>query len=455
MQFLFRVIAAAVIFALLPPGSQSQGTDEPLTATIEVEPDQTRDAKILKRAQGIFSQIEALNGVAVTVVEGVITLGGEVANEADAETAIQLARRIEGAVTVQDSINRTLDVSDNIAPLMTQIQDFGQQALRAAPLIAVALVLFLLIAWLGHKFAQWRGFWQKVTPNPFLAELVSQAFRLVVIIVALVTALNLIGASSLTAAILGSAGILGIAIGFAVRDTLENYISSVMLSLRQPFRANERVVIGNHEGVVVRLTSRATILMTLDGNHLRIPNSDVFKATILNYTRNPERRFEFELGVDAEDDPLAAISVGINAMKTLDFILSDPKPFAIVKTVGDSNIVLSFYGWINQSVTDFGKARSLAIRAAKDAIEQEGFTLPEPIYRLRFDGRTPLPLPSDGLSITSSNADEAPTDSPEPRPKIDAVHMDTAPDNHLEEKAAEERAETKEADLLDEDQPVE
>jgi small-conductance mechanosensitive channel len=342
----FLTVALFLFFAVTSMTSLAvaQNADEAMTATIEVEPDKTKDAKILARAQGVFSQIETLSDVKITVSEGVITLGGVVANEADATEARLIARRIEGAVTVRDDIERTLDVSDNIAPMMAQIQGFGHQAVRAAPLIVIALVLFVIIAWFGHLIANWKSFWQRITPNPFLAELVSQAFRLIVFIVALVTALNLIGASSLTGAILGSAGILGIAIGFAVRDTLENYISSVMLSLRQPFRANEHVVIGDQEGVVVRLTSRATILMTLDGNHLRIPNSNVFKAIILNYTRNPERRFEFELGVDAEDDPLAAISVGIDAMRELDFLLDDPKPFAIIKTVGDSNIVLTFYG---------------------------------------------------------------------------------------------------------------
>src|SRR3546814_979689 len=88
-----------------------------------------------------------------------------------------------------------------------------------------------------------------------------------------------------------------------------------MLSLRQPFRANDHVVIEGHEGRVVRLTSRATILMTLEGNHLRIPNSTVFKAVILNYTRNPERRFDFELGIDANDDPVDGMAVGLRAIR--------------------------------------------------------------------------------------------------------------------------------------------
>lgn len=453
-----KSLALCVAFiTFAAPQSYAQDAIETLTETIEVEPDRTRDSKILARAEGIFAQLSNLSDVTVTVEEGVVKLSGIVANEADANEALQIARRIDGTVTVEDNIERTLDVADNIAPMMAEVEDFGNQIVRAAPLIAIALVVFVLVAWLGHMIASWKGFWQRMTPNPFLAELVSQAFRLIVIIVALVTALNLIGASSLTGAILGSAGILGIAIGFAVRDTLENYISSVMLSLRQPFRANEHVVIGDQEGIVVRLTSRATILMTLDGNHLRIPNSNVFKAIILNYTRNPERRFDFELGVDAEDDPLAAISVGIEAMRTLDFILDDPKPFAIIKTVGDSNIVLTFYGWVDQSNADFGKSRSLAIRAAKDAIEREGFTLPEPIYRVRFDGKTPLPLPSGAMSVTTSDGDatKLAATASQAKAKVDAEQLDTAPDKHLEEKVAEERAETGEADLLDEDQPVE
>ena len=76
---------------------------------------------------------------------------------------------------------------------------------------------------------------------------------------------------------------------------------------------------------MIRLTSRATILMTLDGNHLRIPNSQVFKAVILNYTRNPQRRFDFELGIDADDDPTAARHLGVGVMRGLEFVLDDPR----------------------------------------------------------------------------------------------------------------------------------
>jgi small-conductance mechanosensitive channel len=181
-----------------------------------------------------------------------------------------------------------------------------------------------------------------------MAELVATFVRFMFIVLGLVAGLELLGATALLGAVLGGAGVIGIALGFAVRDTVDNYVSSLMLSLRQPFRANDHVVIEGHEGRVVRLTSRATILMTLDGNHLRIPNSTVFKAVILNYTRNPERRFDFELGVDANDDPMAAIKSGLEAIGDLDFVLDDPAPMGNIVTVGDSNIVLCFRAWVDQ-----------------------------------------------------------------------------------------------------------
>lgn len=162
-------------------------------------------------------------------------------------------------------------------------------------------------------------------------------------------------------------------------------IITLFLGKFYAWHQTDHVVINDKEGIVVRLTSRATTLMTLDGNHLRIPNSEVFKGTILNYTKNPERRFRFELGVDANNDPLAAIKVGLDAINSLDFVLDEPKAVAVINEIGDSNIVLEFKVWVNQKQTDFAKARSIAIRQTKHALENTGFSLPEPIYKLNFD----------------------------------------------------------------------
>ena len=191
--------------------------------------------------------------------------------------------------------------------------------------------------------------------------------------------------------------------------------------------------------------------MTLDGNHLRIPNAMVFKAVILNYSRNPERRFEFDLGVDAEDDPIAAMTLGLDTLGTLPFVLKQPDASAFIQTIGDSNIVLRFQGWVNQTDSDFNKARGLAISATKDALETGGFTLPEPIYRLRFDGTVDADAVSRALGTGTADR-RKPAKPPVPEGS-DA--LDVAPDHHIEQKVDEERAEAMETDLLDSERPVE
>ncbi|WP_352339489.1 mechanosensitive ion channel domain-containing protein [Psychrobacter sp. 16-MNA-CIBAN-0192] len=364
------------------PAITSESTNN---AQIETSPTPLKDNDISQRISGIFSEVDGLHAVNVSVTQGVVTLTGETPNEKKAQQAINLTNRLTDVVTVEDRINRTLDVQDNVTTVYQGLKNQARTLIKALPLLLVGIVIFVIVAWFGSWLSKRQKMWQRITPNPFVAELIAQTSKVIFIIIGLILALSLIGAETILGTLLGGAGVIGIAVGFAVKDTIENYIASLMLSLRQPFRARDHILINGKEGIVMRLTSRATILMTLDGNQLRIPNAEVFKSTILNYTKNPERRFSFELGVDANDDPLAAIKVGIDVIRDIDFVLDKPKAIATIKAVGDSNIVLEFKVWVNQLDTDFYKARSIAIREAKHALENAGFSLPEPIYRLRFD----------------------------------------------------------------------
>ncbi|MGM8871063.1 mechanosensitive ion channel domain-containing protein [Psychrobacter sp. 2Y5] len=415
-------------------------------AEIETKPTPKKDNDIRQRIQGIFSEIDGLQAVSISVTQGVVTLTGETANEKKAQQAINLTNRITDVVTVEDKIERTLDVQDNVSTVYQGLKNQLRNLVKALPLLLVGIVIFAIVAWFGSWLSNRTNMWQRVTPNPFVAELLSQTIKVIFIIFGLILALSLIGAETILGTLLGGAGVIGIAVGFAVKDTIENYIASLMLSVRQPFRARDQVVINDLEGIVVRLTSRATILMTLDGNQLRIPNAEVFKGVILNYTKNPERRFTFELGVDANDDPLAAIKVGLDAISKLTFVLDEPKAIAVINNVGDSNIILEFQVWVNQSETDFAKARSIAIRETKHALENEGFSLPEPIYRLRFNDKLEQAL--EYIPKTKSTKEQegatdltiTPTTAEEPTKQIDADSKEARSLDDEEKKRAKARA---------------
>ena len=467
-----------------PPAINGESTNN---GQIETTPTLQKDNDIRQRINGIFSEIEGLQAVTVSVTQGVVTLAGETANEKKAQQAINLTNRLTDVVTVDDNINRTLDVQENVSTVYQGLKAQLENLVKALPLLLVGIVIFALVTWFGSWLSRRKKMWQRLTPNPFVAELLSQTVKVIFVIFGLILGLSLIGAETILGTLLGGAGVIGIAVGFAVKDTIENYIASLMLSIRQPFRARDHIVINGQEGIVVRLTSRATILMTLDGNQLRIPNAEVFKGTILNYTKNPERRFTFELGVDANDDPLAAIKVGLDAIHTLAFVLNEPKAIAVITNVGDSNIVLEFQVWVDQSETDFAKARSIAIRETKHALEDKGFSLPEPIYRLRFNNKlekafehmqssvsnanniqsdmtiTPtVPKPDENNQVSESHTDDQDKKQAKARAKTILQGrsaneiLDARPDDKLMEKVEQEIAQSSdETDLLNNNSPQE
>ncbi len=450
----FAAFLAQPAVALIPStgGEIAPASNAAAPTAIDAQRDAGADERIAQRITGIYSELPGLAAVTVSVSEGVVTLSGKVADLQDKARAEAIALRVSGVVTVENGIIRDTSMEQGLAGLGS-LSGKIDQFVKFAPLLGAALLVALLIAALGYAIASLSRFWSRIASNIFLAELIASAIRFVFVVGGVVIALDMIGASALLGAVLGGAGVIGIALGFAMRDTIENYVASLMLSLRQPFRPNDWVVIDSHEGRVIRLTSRATILMTLDGNHLRIPNSTVFKAVILNYTRNPQRRFEFLLGIDSDDDPDAGRHVGQDALRGLDFVLDQPEPQARVVEVGDSNIMIRYLAWIDQRETDYYKARSRAIAVVKRALEAAGFAIPEPIYRLRFDAGAPPSFegaaPAEPAKPTAARVKTPPSEGP-------SILGDTKPEKEIARMVDQERAGgSNEADLLDPQRPVE
>lgn len=439
---------AAALPGLVPEQAEPQPTPT-ATGALSDERDPQADSRIATRLRDIYAEVEAFSGVEVAVNQGVVRLTGSAPSQEAIDDAGAIAARFD-VVTVENEIARDTSL-EGTADIVTALIDRLRAAAGMLPLIGVALLIGLAILLVGYLLASLKFLWRLVTPNDFLADLVASAIRFIAIIFAAVIALDIIGATALLGAVLGGAGVIGIALGFAMRDTVENYVASLMLSLRQPFRANDLVLIDDMEGRVVRLTSRATVLMTLEGNHLRIPNSTVFKAVIVNFTRNPQRRFDFSLGVDADDDATAAAELGRTTLAALPFMLADPAPEARIVEVGDSTVVIRFLGWIDQRETDWFKAQSVAIPAVKTALEDAGFGLPEPIYRLRFDPRS-ASLPFENIADRDAGA----TSSAKPRAAATPPPTDVAPRNEIDEMVEEERDSSEQKqDLLDHRRPVE
>ncbi len=284
-----------------------------------------------------------------------------------------------------------IDTGFHVDAALARMAEVGYRIAAAMPL----LLLSVLLVWLAWMFGRWLSrravFEHVVRRNAFLRDLARTTVRTVAFALGLLVALELMDATALVGAVLGTAGVLGLALGFAFKETLENYLAGILMSLRQPFAPRDHVLIDGHEGVVIAMTSRATILMTPDGNHLRLPNAMVFRSVMLNYTRNPSRRFEFDVGVGVGEDLLLAQSIGTGILQALDGVLEKPPARAYISTLGDSNVQLRFHAWVDQRSHDFLMVRSEAIRTVKLALERAGMDMPEPIYRVQLTGHGAAP----------------------------------------------------------------
>lgn len=429
----FLSILALCLCAALPAHAQS--SDQP-TGTIAVEDSATQDAAIAVRIRDILSELDGFDNVTVSVSSGIVTLRGTTLDQAAATRLNDLVGRVAGVVAIENNVAETTDVVERLNPAVERFVARSRQALAFLPLIAVAAAAFALVVLFGFFIARRRNPWNRLAPNAFIADIYRQILRLGFIIAGLVVALDILGATALLSTILGAAGIVGLAIGFAVKDTVENFIASIMLSVRQPFRPNDAVEINGDQGKVIRLTSRATILLSWDGNHIRIPNSTVFKSRIVNFSRNPERRFSFAVGVAYDTDLARALQLAHDTVAALPFVLTTPAVAVSIKDLGGSDISLETKAWIDQNQTGLLAARSEAIRSTLLAFEAAGIKMPEPTYRILTSSADDTPHSQPQRSFTAVGEEGT------------AMDVHATAEHELEQIVEIERAENKDDDLL-------
>ncbi len=439
---ILSVVALLCGLFVLQPALAQEATEQP-SGTIQVEDSATQDAAIAVRIRDILAELDGYSDVTVTVTSGIVTLRGTTLDASAATRLNELVGRVAGVVAIENQVTETTDVVERLNPAVERFVARMTQIVAYLPLLLVAALAFVIVVLLGFLLARLKRPWDRLAPNAFIADIYRQILRLAFIVAGLVVALDILGATALLSTILGAAGIIGLAIGFAVRDTVENFIASVLLSIRQPFRPNDAIEIGGDEGKVIRLTSRATILLSYDGNHIRIPNATVFKSRIVNYSRNTERRFKFDISVAPNTDLAMALQVAQDTLNGLHFVLQTPAVNVWIESVGDSTINLRMTGWVDQTDTSLVGARSEAIRMALIAFEQAGIEMPEPSFRLLTQAPESAPSARPQPHVSAGGT------------KGSAMDVDASAEQELEQIVEDERETTREDDLLKTDAPEE
>jgi small-conductance mechanosensitive channel len=184
-------------------------------------------------------------------------------------------------------------------------------------------------------------------------------------------------------------GISGVAIGFAFRDILQNFLSGILILLTEPFQIDDQIVFKDFEGTVENIETRATTIRTYDGRRIVIPNSELFTNSVTVNTAFDNRRLEYDVGIGYGDDIDLAKQLMLEAMHSVDEVLKDPAPDVLVMELAESTVNIRVRWWVHPPRrADNLISRDKVITAIKKKLVENGIDLPFPTQQILFHDQT-------------------------------------------------------------------
>lgn len=270
--------------------------------------------------------------------------------------------------------------------ILDKLENWTRTAIEMLPNIITAILIVVagyLIAKLTRNLIE-RAM-RKVTGHGALLSLITTAVHTAIILIFSFWALGVLNLDRTVTTLLAGAGIIGLALGFAFQDIMANFMSGVFMAIRKPFREGDLISSQDNQGIVLKLNLRATILRSLQGQILIIPNKEVFENTIKNYNTLGRRRIDLECGVSYGDDLEKVKKLTLEAVQNIKGVMKDQDISLYFTEFGDSSINFVVRFWVKfKKQPDYLGAKSEAIMAIKKVYDDNDIMIPFPIRTLDF-----------------------------------------------------------------------
>ncbi|MBN1836654.1 MAG: mechanosensitive ion channel family protein [Spirochaetales bacterium] len=256
-----------------------------------------------------------------------------------------------------------------------------QNLVAAGAVIVVGLVAMRLLTGFARRLSR-----RNVTPQ--YAMLIRKGIKYVIGAIVLFIVLHLLGVK--IGALLGAAGIVGIAIGFASQTSMSNLISGLFLISEKPFEIGDVIRVGGTSGVIQSIDLLSVKIKTFDNQYIRIPNEKLLNSELTNVTRFPIRRLDVQLSVAYKTDVGRLREVLLDIAAKNPHCLDEPEPLVVFTEFGDSALKFLFGVWFHK--TDYLTLKNSVMQEIKERFEQEGIEIPFPHLSL-YAGSATEPLP--------------------------------------------------------------
>jgi len=241
--------------------------------------------------------------------------------------------------------------------------------------LGIALAIFIVGRWIARWLTNVvRKLMTKSNMDVMLINFLGNLVYTVLILVVVMATLDHLGIK--TTSLLAVFGAAGLAIGLALKDSLSNFSSGVMIILFRPFKVGDFIEAGGASGVVEEVRMFATIMRTGDNRQIIVPNGQIYSGTITNYSAKPTRRIDLVFGIGYGDDIAKAKKIIDDIMQQDERILSEPAPGIALGELADSSVNFNVRPWVKNE--DYWPVRADMLEKIKLAFDANGISIPYP-----------------------------------------------------------------------------
>ena len=265
-----------------------------------------------------------------------------------------------------------------------EFQQLAGDVVSFIPKLITAVFTFIVVLFLSSLADRWiRKLAGKRIENTETVKVLARLGRWSILIVGTVIALEQVN-FNVTGFVAGL-GIAGFTIGFALQDIARNFVSGLLLLIRQPFNIGDAVEISGFKGTIMDIDIRDTSIKTWDGELVILPNTNVLENPIKNFSGLTKRRRTVRIGVGYNEDLTRAKTSFLTAIQNVAGVESDPAPSLIAKELGDSALLVDAYFWVDQTKSDLFGVHSAVVQAINEAAQRDKINLPYPVQTVRLE----------------------------------------------------------------------
>ncbi len=277
---------------------------------------------------------------------------------------------------------------DAAEPTIRKIESFIEGFFWILPNLGIAFVVFLLFVLTASAAKRAVIHVAQRRSRGDLGLLLGGFVKWGLLVLGLLVVATIVFPSVKPADVLATLGIGSVAIGFAFKDILQNWLSGLLILYRQPFRRGDQIKSGEFEGTVEHIEARATLIRTYDGQRVVIPNADIYTRAVTVRTAFETRRSEYDVGIGYGDDIGKACRTILAALREVEGVEQDPAPEVIPWELDASTVNLKVRWWSASPRADVVQTRGRVVAAVKRALSEAGIDLPFPTRMVLFHDQT-------------------------------------------------------------------